>query len=95
MTFTIRFGPGIRFRTYFKAFFGDILTGMNRPLSVRVALLALYVSNRMLKIVFACLAVVGAVFASYHQCLLPIQMDFLLRGSTAWRKVTGSKSFQI
>lgn len=58
--------PDTRFRTYLKAFFTDLLTGMSGPLSVPFAALALWVSNRGQKILFACLAVLCALFASYR-----------------------------
>jgi len=58
--------PDIKFRTYLKAFFADILTGMSGPLSVPFAALALWVSSRSQKILWGCLAAVCAVVASFR-----------------------------
>jgi hypothetical protein len=66
MTMTIHFGPDTRFSTYLKAFFSDMLTGMSGPLSVPFALLALWVSSHTQKLLYASLAVLCALFASYR-----------------------------
>jgi hypothetical protein len=58
--------PDIRFRTYLKAFSTDMLTRMSGPLSVPFAVAALLVSSRTQKILYSCLAVVCAMFASYR-----------------------------
>jgi hypothetical protein len=58
--------PDIRFRTYLKAFFTDMLTGMSGPLSVPFAVAALWVPSRTQKIIWGCLAVTCALFASYR-----------------------------
>lgn len=56
----------IRFRTYFKAFFADVLAGMSGPLSVPFAALALWVSGHWQKTLWGCLAVASALFGSYR-----------------------------
>jgi len=58
--------PDLRFRTYLRAFFADMLTGMSGPLSVPFAALALWASGRTQKILWGCLAVLCAIFASYR-----------------------------
>jgi hypothetical protein len=58
--------PDTRFRTYLKAFFTDLLTGMSGPLSVPFVIAALWVSSRTQKTLYASLAVVCAMFASYR-----------------------------
>jgi hypothetical protein len=55
-----------RFRTYFKAFFSDILTGMSGPLSVPFVIAAFWSSGRVQKILYGVLAFVCATFASYR-----------------------------
>ena len=58
--------PDTRFRTYLRAFFKDMLTGMSGPLSVPFAALAIWVSSRTQKVLWGCLAAVCAMFASYR-----------------------------
>ena len=58
--------PDTRFRTYLKAFFSDLLTGMSGPLSVPFVIAALWVSSRTQKTLYAGLAVLCALFASYR-----------------------------
>jgi len=58
--------PDTRFRTYLKAFFRDMLTGMSGPLSVPFAVAALWASSRTQKTLYAGLAVLCAMFASYR-----------------------------
>lgn len=58
--------PDTRFRTYLRAFFTDLLTGMSGPLSVPFVIAALWVSSRTQKTLYASLAVVCAMFASYR-----------------------------
>jgi hypothetical protein len=58
--------PDIRFRRYLMAFFADTLAAMSGPLSVPFAGLALLVSSHWQKVLWGCLAVIGAGFASYR-----------------------------
>ena len=58
--------PDTRFLTYLKAFSTDMLTRMSGPLSVPFAAFALWASSRTQKVLWGCLAVLCAVFASYR-----------------------------
>jgi hypothetical protein len=59
-------GPDTRLTTYLHAFSSDWLTGMSGPLSVPFAALALWVPSASQKAVWACLAVLSVLFASYR-----------------------------
>jgi hypothetical protein len=58
--------PDIRFRAYIRRFFKDVFARMSGPLSVPFAGLALWVSGHTQKILFGCLAVLSALYASYR-----------------------------
>lgn len=55
-----------RFRTYFKAFFSDALTGMSGPLSVPFVVATFWVSSYFQKVLYGFLALACAAFASYR-----------------------------